>query len=517
MKTAIYCRLSEEDKNKQIKTDESESIQNQKSMLTCYALEQGWEIYGIYSDDDYTGADRKRPEFNRLIEDAKMHKFDIVLCKTQSRFTRELELVERYIHGLFPSLGIRFVSIVDNADTLNKGNKKSRQINGLINEWYLEDMSENIKSVLTNKRKNGSHIGSFALYGYKKDPINKGHLIVDEEAAKVVREIFTLYSQGYGKTAIARILNDRNIPNPTEYKRLKGLLYKQPKFNTSALWKYSTISDMLKNEIYLGNMVQGKYGSISYKTKQNKPRPKEQWYKVEKTHQPVIEAELWNSVQKRLTDNARPLLEGTISPFAGKVKCISCGCTMRTTKTKERHYYQCTTRHFSKAACTGSFIAVELLEKTVITELSSIVSKYIDKAELNSGLELADSLKDQTYTLKSNLSAYEKNNSELTKCIKNLYLDRARETISDKEFTKLFNDFTAEKDRLEQAIAKTEKQLSEIEALASSDNGHKQLIEQYLYPQKLSREYLDTLIDYILVGRRIAGTCDVPVEIHWNF
>ena len=225
MKAAIYCRLSEEDRNKQCATDDSNSIQNQKAMLLQYAAEMGWEIYRIYSDDDYTGSDRRRPEFVRLLTDAEQRKFDIVLCKTQSRFTRELELVEKYIHGLFPIWGIRFVSIVDNADTANKGNKKSRQINGLVNEWYLEDMSENIRSVLTNRRENGFHIGAFALYGYKKDPEQKGHLIIDEEAAAVVREVFTLFASGMGKTAIARLLNDRGIPNPTEYKRLHGLRY----------------------------------------------------------------------------------------------------------------------------------------------------------------------------------------------------------------------------------------------------------------------------------------------------
>ena len=130
MKVAIYCRLSEEDRDKKFETDDSNSIQNQKTMLLQYAMEQGWELYNVYSDDDYTGSDRRRPEFNRLLKDAELHRFDIVLCKTQSRFTRELELVEKYIHGLFPIWGIRFISIVDNADTANKGNKKSRQING---------------------------------------------------------------------------------------------------------------------------------------------------------------------------------------------------------------------------------------------------------------------------------------------------------------------------------------------------------------------------------------------------
>ena len=188
-KVAIYCRLSEEDKDKLNKTDDSNSIQNQKSMLLQYAMQQGWEVYNIYSDDDYAGADRKRPEFNRLIQDAEDGKFDIVLCKTQSRFTRELELVEKYIHGLFPLWGVRFIGLVDNADTDIKGNKKARQINGLVNEWFLEDMSDSIKSSLTIRRQNGHHIGSFALFGYLKDPEVKGHLIIDEEAAEVISRI----------------------------------------------------------------------------------------------------------------------------------------------------------------------------------------------------------------------------------------------------------------------------------------------------------------------------------------
>ena len=157
-KAAIYCRLSEEDRDKKHKTDESGSIQNQKAMLLAYAAEEGWEVYGIYSDDDYTGSGRNRPAFQRLLADAEAHRFDIILCKTQSRFTRELELVEKYIHGLFPVWGIRFIGLADNADTDNKGNKKSRQINGLVNEWYLEDMSENIRSVLTNRRQRQQQI-----------------------------------------------------------------------------------------------------------------------------------------------------------------------------------------------------------------------------------------------------------------------------------------------------------------------------------------------------------------------
>lgn len=186
MKAAIYCRLSKEDETK---TGESESIQNQKSMLIQYAMEKGLELYQIYSDEDYSGIDRNRPAFNAMIQAASEHRFDVVLAKTQSRFTRDMELVEKYLHGKFMEWGIRFIAVVDHVDTDDTANKKSRQINGLINEWYLEDLSVNVRSVLDHKRKEGQYIASFALYGYRKDPAVKGRLQIDPEAAEVVKRI----------------------------------------------------------------------------------------------------------------------------------------------------------------------------------------------------------------------------------------------------------------------------------------------------------------------------------------
>lgn len=516
-KVAIYCRLSEEDKNKQSVTDDSGSIQNQKSMLLQYAMERGWELYNIYSDDDYAGADRRRPEFNRLLKDAEHHKFDIILCKTQSRFTRELELVEKYIHGLFPVWGIRFISIVDNADTANKGNKKSRQINGLVNEWYLEDMSENIRSVLTNRRVNGFHIGAFALYGYKKDPAQKGHLIIDEEAAAVVREVFTLFAQGYGKTAIARMLNDRGIPNPTEYKRLHGLRYQQPKTKNSTLWKYFAISDMLINEIYIGNMVQGKYGSVSYKTKQNKPRPKSDWYIVEGTHEPIIDRELWGRVQALISQKAKPFVIGTIGLFARKARCANCGYTMRSSKNRGKHYLQCSNRHIAKDACIGSFISVDKLEQLVIDELNHLAAEYLDKDKLAQNIKFCDNLQEQKGHLLSDIAVYEKKVAEYSKGIRELYMDKVKGLISESDYVEMLKEFTVDRDRLDRMIAGGQKQLSEIEEkIEAGDNRH-ELIEQYTNLEHLTREIVETLIDYISVGKRIPGTRDVPIEIHWNF
>lgn len=515
MKVAIYCRLSEEDKNKKFETDDSNSIQNQKSMLIQYAIEHGWELYNIYSDDDYTGADRKRPEFNRLLKDAQNHKFDIILCKTQSRFTRELELVEKYIHGLFPLWGIRFISIVDNADTDNKGNKKSRQINGLVNEWYLEDMSENIKSVLTNRRKNGYHIGSFAPYGYKKDPDRKGHLIIDDEAAKIVREIFVLFAKGYGKTYIARLLNDKGIPNPTEYKRLHG--YKQTNKNNSTLWKYFSISDILKNEVYIGNLVQGKYGSISYKTKKNKPRPKSEWYKVCGTHEPIIELELWNTVQNSIKQRNKPFEIGTVGLFAGKARCINCGYTMRSSKTKGVNYLKCATKHIAKDSCIGSFISVSKLEKLVIDEINRLSSELLDKNTLEQNIHFYKDFEKEKSQIIAEIKVYQKKIDEYSKCIKQLYIDKVKEIISESDYVSFSNEFTLNRERLKNIINEKQKYLDSIEETIKSGINRREIIEKYTNLSYLNREIVETLIDFIYVGKRIKGTKEIPIEIHWNF
>lgn len=516
-KAALYCRLSEEDRNKQSETDDSGSIQNQKSMLLQYSISHNWEIYSLYSDDNYTGSDRNRPEFQRLLRDAEQRKFDIVLCKSQSRFTREMELVEKYIHGLFPLWGIRFVSIVDNADTANKGNKKSRQINGLVNEWYLEDMSENIRSVLTNRRQNGLHIGSFALYGYRKDPDQKGRLLIDEEAAAIVREVFTLFSQGYGKTAIARLLNDRGVPNPTEYKRLHGLRYQQPKQKNSVLWRYSTIAGMLTNEIYTGNMVQGKYGSVSYKSKQNKPRPKSEWFRVEGTHEAIIGPELWDQVQKMIAQRAKPFGGGTVGLFARKARCAGCGYTMRSSKNRGRYYLQCSSRHAAAGACTGSFIPVKQLESIVIDELKRLSAEYLDMDELERKVELCDSPEGQKVRLLEERAIFQQRVSECAKCIRELYMDKVKGVISQGDFVDMHREFSAGKERLECQIAAIDAQLAEIEARIALGDSRHAMIEAYTNIDHLKREMVEVLIDYILVGRRAPGEKNPPVEIHWNF
>lgn len=316
MKAAIYCRLSKEDEDK---IGESESIQNQKSMLLQYALEKGFDIYQIYSDEDYSGIDRNRPAFNSMLQAASEHQFDVVLAKTQSRFTRDMELVEKYLHGKFMEWGIRFIAVVDHVDTNDTANKKSRQINGLINEWYLEDLSTNVRSVLDHKRKEGLFIGSFARYGYCKDPNAKGKLIIDPEAAEVVRRIFSMALNGIGAHKIARILNDEKIPSPTAYKQLHGIHYRSALKNTNAaLWSSPTVYQILHDQLYIGNMVQGKHTKISYKSEKTIWLPKSQWIVVENTHEAIIEREMFETVQRMMQERTRSGEKGTIHPLAKK-------------------------------------------------------------------------------------------------------------------------------------------------------------------------------------------------------
>ncbi len=516
MRVAIYCRLSEEDRNKENTEDDSISIQHQKLMLSDYAIKQNWDIMGIYSDDDYTGADRNRPAFKKVLKLAEQKEIDIILCKSQSRFTRELELVEKYINGLFLEWGVRFIGLADNADTDVKGNKKSRQINGLVNEWYLEDLSENIKSVLRSKREKGLHTGGLVLYGYKKDPNQKGHLIIDPEAADVVRTVFNLYSSGMGKTAIARELNRRGIPNPTQYKAENGIAYKLPPNKLGTLWKYSAIADMLQNEMYIGNMVQGRYGSVSYKSKKNKPKPKNEWVVVKGTHEPIINIELWNSVQSKINSNFKPCSNGKIGIFAKKCRCKHCGYILKSSKSHDDRYLRCPTRQVDKSCCIGSFISENVLTRTILKELNLIINKYLNVDNLEQSI-VSNEIRSEKDSLKQEIEQYNVTLKKKTNAIKCLYLDKAEGIISQEQFIEYNNDFQREKEAIEVLLAEKNKRLSELANENDVLNEKKQILQQYVNVTELSREMVENLIDYIEVSCKDPITKKKTIEIHWKF
>ncbi|MEA5011003.1 MAG: recombinase family protein [Angelakisella sp.] len=517
MKVALYCRLSDEDRNKLDPTADSESIQNQKTMLINYAVQQGWDIFNIYADDDYSGSDRTRPQFLKMLEAAEAGQFDILLCKSQSRFSRELEIVEKYIHGLFLEWNIRFVSIVDNADTANEGNKKSRQINGLVNEWYLEDVSNNVRAVLTSKRKQGQHIGSFALYGYQKDPDCKNHLIIDEEAAQVVRMVYSLYLQGNGSTRIANILNQQKIPNPSAYKRLKGENFHPAKRAPKGdLWSYTTVTAMLHNQMYTGDMVQGKTKKISYKSKASRRTAPEDWFIVENTHDPIISREDWNAVQKRLDSCTKPTKSGTVHIFAGKAKCAQCGKILHSQHAKGIKYLRCPTSDTSKELCSGCSIQLRQLESYVLTELNTLCDQYFDEAQLLDEVHLSDNLSQQENLLNRQLLQAEKTMAQAVTALKALYMDKLHGDITQEMFLELSQAITQDKEQAAAHKDQLSAQLSEIAALKEKRESKEEIIRKYRHFDELNRPLVEEFIKEIHIGKRDIYGALPEIEIDWN-
>lgn len=508
---AIYCRLSDEDRNKLNKTVDSESIQNQKTLLINFAQKQNWAIYNIYSDDDFSGLDSDRPEFNKMLMDAQQKKFNIILCKSQSRFTRDMEMVERYIHGKFLDWGIRFVSVTDNADSSNLGNKKARQINGLVNEWYSEDISNNIRAVFEIKQRKGDFIGSFAAYGYMKDPNNKNRLIIDEEAAEVVKKIFALYMEGNGTQHIAHMLNEMRIPNPTKYKELKGLKYiNASKKDDLGLWNKTTVKRILKNELYIGNMVQGKRKKINYKSKKLLNLAEDSWIRVENTHEAIIDKNTFHKVQSRLKSCIRSTKTGQVHILAAKVKCAECGSTMQKVSSGEYQYLRCKLHALNKNMCTKSYIDLNSLITVISGKMKEHLNKYInvDKAALK--LQIDKEIKNKQLAALRELERITKEIELKNSIIKSLYVDKSQGTISKEQFLELNSSFLNDRSKL----AKRQRILKkEIELLDIKSDNHKtslELIRKHMNLIELNHAIVNEMIDFVEVGNNI-------IKIHWLF
>lgn len=515
----IYCRLSKEDRYKISRGDDSESIQNQKSMLIKYARERGWKIYQIYSDDDYTGSDRNRPQFNQLLKDAEAGKINIILCKNQARFCREMEIVEKYIHGYFIAWGVRFIGIADNADTFVKGNKKARQINGLINEWYLEDLSSNVKSALDDKRSDGLHIGSSAPYGYLKDPQRKGHLIVDREAAEIVHEIFEMFASGYGKTRIARELNQREIPNPTRYKYLNGQSRREKSGDGSRshLWGYSTISKMLVNEVYIGNMIQGKTGTISYKIKKKRYKPKEQWYCREQTHEAIIEKELWDRVQQLTRQRTTVKQNGRVRVLAGKVRCAGCGYALNVSLAHGYRYLRCKTTMKYGSPCVGCCIREDELKQYIMKAYQEMTETYLLVDQAERMITLSDERQKKRERIRKERVFHEREKEKKENALKALYLDKITGDITPEEYRAFSEAFRKDIARCNKLIEDASGQLRQLEQEGQEESEKQELLKKYQDIKELNYDIMNTFIDHIEVGKRKTRKEEHPITIFWKF
>lgn len=524
MTCAIYCRLSKEDSapsNAGYRVQESESIQNQRAMLLEYAVRQEWDVYAIYCDEDYSGADRNRPDFNRMLEDAKNRKFQVILCKTQSRFTRDMELVEKYIHGLFPLWGVRFVAVVDNVDTDIRGNKKARQINGLINEWYLEELSENIRAVFAQKRKQGQYIGSFPAYGYRKDPTDHNRLLIDEESAGIVREIFRFYQNGIGTQRIAALLNEQKLPNPTRYKQLQGQTYGNGSGDAGGLWTHTTVARILRNEVYTGTMVQGIKRKASFKSKKLLQVPQKNWIRVPNTHEPIVTEELFCAVQRRLNANTRADGSGKANLLAGKIRCMDCGSAMqRTTATykgEARSWMVCkqyaNTR--SSPLCTRHSVRLEKLTAAVEERIRTHTAQWYTAPDIQK-LQHEDDSERRIVRLEREMAALKVQEARLSHALQTLYLDKVDGTITAEQFPEMNLSLLKEKQGIQERIRRFEKELRSAEKTPETDSVLEKRVQDLLKLNPMPQEVVDLLVDYVAVGERNSVTGEQEIHIHWR-
>lgn len=520
LKVAIYCRLSKEDIDKGSEEQESESIINQTLMLLEYVETNDFDLYDIYKDDDYSGLYDDRPGFEKLIRDAEARKFDVVISKSQSRFTRNIEHLEKYLHHDFPLWGIRFISLVDNVDTAVKGNKKSRQINALINEWYCEDLSESIKASFKIKQQNGQFLGSSAPYGYVKSSDNHHLLIPDPYTAGIVKRIFYMYLSGIGKAKIGAILTDEGVLIPSEYKRqVLNVNYHNAneKYGERSHWSFQTIDKILKNEVYIGHLIQNKCVKQSYKAKAKKAVPKDEWIRVENTHEPIIEESLFQSVQEKLAEktidiNLQFLNE---SLFARRIFCGDCGkpmtpCYSKRNKNGERYKsYICGEyKKFGNRYCTGHNIREDTLKEIILKNLQTQAEMILsgESKERMKGFKCINGSENR-------LDKLNELNEELKK-IEN-YKAKAFENFADgllnkTEYMKLKEKYDDKEKELYRKIQECKGERTETSEKADFTSWLEDFTDNFNV-EELTREMILNLIDSIYIFE------DKSVEVNYKF
>lgn len=375
--TAGYLRLSREDGDKA----ESDSIANQRKLLEQYlAARPELHLVEFYQDDGYTGTSFDRPAFRRMEADIEEGRINCVLVKDLSRFGRDYIEMGRYLERVFPARGVRFIAVNDHVDSRQGRYDMLLPMKNIFNTQYARDISDKVRAAIHTKQQRGEFVGAFPSYGYQKDPANHSRLVIDPAAAQVVRRIFDLFEQGWGKIKIARQLNAEGIPSPSEYKRILGERYHNGrKIGQTTYWTYATIHRILQNQMYAGNMEQGRNCRPTMHGRAVQLE-RSKWAVVPGTHEAIIGAEQWERVQALLRRRTRQLsFEQNQSPFAGFLRCGDCGRAMVKTRTAGEIYYSCGSyKRYGPTVCTRHSISHAVLEGIVLSDLNRVVSAVQD-------------------------------------------------------------------------------------------------------------------------------------------
>ena len=521
-KTALYCRLSQDDG---IEGD-SNSIQNQKAILQKFAEDHHFPSPCFYVDDGFSGGNFQRPAFQQMISDMENGEIGIIVTKDLSRLGRNQLHTGLYIEERFPMFGVRYIAINDNVDTDSSESNDLMPFKNLFNEWFIRDTSRKIRAVLKAKAERGERLGTRAPYGYRKDPDTK-KLIVDEEAAAIVRRIFAMCAGGSGPSQIARILKKEQILTPTMYAYSKyGITHVGLDTQRPYHWSGDTVADMLENEIYLGNTINMKHSSRSYKDKRRVEHPREECLVFENTHPALITREVWDVVQRVRKNKRRLTKMEEQSKYSGLVFCADCGSNMvlhrAHTMSASYNHFTCRTYKKDGEACTGHYIRECVLDEVVLEDLRRVTAmarEHPEKFAAYIGSKQSAELQREIRRQERELAAMRKRKAELDAIFKKLYEDSVLGRITTEQFQMLSGSYTEEQNRITAGIPQKE---SEIQRLRETVNGTDSFLDKakrYTDITELTPELLRLFIEKIVVHEKeVKWSKHAPqtVEIYYN-
>ncbi len=523
-KAGLYIRLSKDDGDKA----ESCSVTSQREILKEYVKQHpDIVIHDIYIDDGWSGTNFNRPSFLQMISDIKSKNLNCVIVKDLSRFGRNAVDSGYYLDDFFVKHNIRFIAINNAVDTYaDNMNAASRLITvgvqNVINESVAATTSVNVRASLNIAREKGNFIGSFASYGYLKDPNDHHKLIIDENTAPIVQQIFKWFIDGKSLLGITRELNTMGVPNPSMYKKQLGMRYNHPSLSEdNGLWHDSSVRRILKNQVYIGNMVQGKNTAISYKIKQCRAIPENEWIIVENTHEPIIDKDTFDQAQQRFNKNTRSSPKShNLSLFSGLIRCADCGRIMA--KKTNSHfygtyeYYRCTTyRKMDKNACTNHTIRVDKLELAVLVTLQKMIDVTVDLVDIVEDLNKRPRQTKELSHLEASLNIQTNERDKQMKMQTDLYPDFKSGLITKEEYTILKSNIAEKIKALDEKINSIKQTVAEYSQGYDLDNEFIETFKKYGKIKKLTRPILTELVDEILIGEN--GNIQINLKFRDEF
>lgn len=521
-KTALYCRLSQDDGLE----GDSNSIQNQKNILQKFAEDHHFPNPCFYVDDGFSGGNFQRPAFQQMISDMENGEIGIIVTKDLSRLGRNQLHTGLYIEERFPMFGVRYIAINDNVDTDSSESNDLMPFKNLFNEWFIRDTSRKIRAVLKAKAERGERLGTRAPYGYIKDPETK-KLAVDDEAAAIVRRIFAMCASGNGPSQIARILKKEQVLTPTMY------AYTRYGMNHTCLdtahpynWSDSAIANLLENEIYLGNTVNMKYSTKSYKDKRRVEHSREECLVFKDTHPALITQEVWDIVQRVRKNRRRPTKMEEQNKYSGLVFCADCGSNMvlhwARTMSASYNHFTCRTYKKDGESCTGHYIRECVLDEVVLEDLRRVTAMARERPEEFAayiGSRQSAEIQREIRRQEKELAAMRKRKAELDAIFKKLYEDSVLSRITTEQFQMLSSSYTEEQNQIAAGIPQKEADIQRLRETVSGTDGFLDKAKRYMDITELTPELLRLFIEKIVVHEKeVKWSKHAPqtVEIYYN-